>query len=61
LLGVKVCFRPGTTAAQELVKVVVDVLCEPDEVFRVRLHQPTNATIADGEATGTILDDDCQS
>ncbi len=51
-------FSPGQT--QKLVTVTVngDTLYEYDETFNVNLSLPQNATIADGTATGTILDDD---
>jgi len=35
-----------------------DVLAEGNETFKVNLSSPAGATIADGTATGTILDDD---
>ena len=35
-----------------------DALDEEDETFTVTLSNASNATIADDEATGTILDDD---
>jgi len=35
-----------------------DRLGEPNETFVVNLSAPTNATIADGEGIGTILDDE---
>ncbi len=40
------------------VSVLDDALDEPTETFTVRLGAPTNATVADGEGTGTITDDD---
>ncbi len=38
--------------------VAGDLLNEPDETFRVNLSSAVNATIADTQATGTIVDDD---
>jgi hypothetical protein len=35
-----------------------DRLGEPNEWFFVNRSSPTNATIVDGQATGTILNDD---
>jgi hypothetical protein len=40
------------------VPVVGDRLSEPNETFVVNLSSPTNATIADGQGVGTILDDE---
>ena len=38
--------------------VVGDTLDELDETFQVNLTNPSNATIADGQGIGTIVDDD---
>ena len=38
--------------------VCADTLSEGNETFLVSLGLPTNAIIADGQATGTITDDD---
>ena len=35
-----------------------DRLAEPNETFFVNLSSPTNATIADGQGVGTIVDDE---
>ena len=35
-----------------------DAILEPNETFTVSLSEPTNATIADGEGVGTIIDND---
>jgi Zn-dependent metalloprotease len=48
----------GTTGVQIAVAVKGDVVPEQDEVFSLRLSGPVNATIGDGEATATILEDD---
>ena len=53
-----VSFAPGDTTASVTIKVAGDVLDEINETLAVILSNPTNATIADGSATGTILDDD---
>ena len=51
-------FAPGELTKTITVGVLGDTLVEPDETFKVTLSAPTDATIADGEATGTILDDE---
>jgi carbon monoxide dehydrogenase subunit G len=51
-------FAPGETAKTVSVAVRGDTLDEPDETFTLNLSNPTNATIADGQGTGTITDDD---
>ena len=38
--------------------VIGDRLAEPNETFFVNLSSPTNATIADGQGVGTIVDDE---
>ena len=54
----KTPLNPGDTTAQIIVKVVGDILVEPDETFYVNLSNPANATINVGRAQGTILNDD---
>ena len=51
-------FAPGATAQSVLVAVLGDTADEPDETFFVSLSNPANATIADGQGLGTIMDDD---
>ena len=51
-------FAPGEIRKSVFVTIVGDTAIEPDEIFRVLLSSPTNATIADGEANGTIRNDD---
>jgi len=51
-------FNPGVTTQMITVNVTGDPFCEPDETFTVNLSSPTNATIADGTGTGTIVNDD---
>lgn len=48
----------GETTRTITVLVNGDTVDEPDETFFVTLSNPTNATIADGQGVGTILDDD---
>jgi hypothetical protein len=48
----------GAAGIQIAVVVKGDIVPEQDEVFSLRLSGPVNATIADGEATATIVDDD---
>jgi len=51
-------FAPGTTTQPVTVNVIGDTTPEPNETFFVNLSSPTNATIATGTGTGTILNDD---
>jgi uncharacterized membrane protein len=51
-------FAPGDTSKTLSVQVIGDRLPEPNETFFVNLSSPTNATIADGQGVGTILDDE---
>jgi uncharacterized repeat protein (TIGR01451 family) len=53
-----VTFPPGTTSTTVAVPVLGDLSDEPDETFSVDLTSPVNATLADPEGLGTILDDD---
>ena len=48
----------GATTAQIPVQVVGDTTIEADETFSVTLSAPNGATLADGQAVGTILNDD---
>jgi hypothetical protein len=48
----------GQTIRALAVLIKGDVLLEPTETFAVNLSAPTNATIGDGQAIGTILDND---
>ncbi|QYZ69100.1 Calx-beta domain-containing protein [Neotabrizicola shimadae] len=54
-------FAPGQTSAMIMIPVTDDSAIEATERFRVRLTAPTNATIADGVAVATILNDDLPS
>jgi probable HAF family extracellular repeat protein len=48
----------GQTNRTLTVAVKGDRLAEPNEIFFVNLSSPTNATIADGQGAGTIVDDE---
>jgi RHS repeat-associated protein len=49
---------PGSTSATISIAVVGDTIDEFDETYFVTLSNAVNATIADNQAVGTILDDD---
>ena len=51
-------FSAGTRAQAIAVPVTDDSLDEEDESLMVTLQSPTNATLDDASATGTIVDDD---
>jgi Calx-beta domain len=51
-------FMPGDSSEDIAVNVVGETTVEPDQAFVVNLTLPGNATFADDQATGTILDDD---
>ncbi|GIV80624.1 MAG: hypothetical protein KatS3mg050_5018 [Litorilinea sp.] len=51
-------FNPGVAVQTIAVPILGDTAEEPDETFVVRLSAPQNGDLLDGEATGTILDDD---
>ncbi|MGP4054268.1 Calx-beta domain-containing protein [Mycobacterium sp. 4D054] len=53
-----ITFAPGVTSQLVHVDVVGDSAVEGNETFFVTLSNPTAATIGDGSAIGTILDDD---
>ena len=48
----------GQTTGTITILVTGDRRGEPNETFFVNLSSPTNATIADGQAVGTIVDDE---
>ena len=55
----RVSFAPGETAEQVTVQVNGDTTVEHDETFNLNLaHVTGNATIGDGQAVGTIVNDD---
>jgi hypothetical protein len=51
-------FNPGETTKALVVTVNGDTTDEQDETLLVTLNSPTNATMSQPQATGTILDDD---
>ena len=51
-------FAPGVTARTITVSVTSDTLIESAETFSLNLSSPTNATLANPSALGTITDDD---
>jgi probable HAF family extracellular repeat protein len=53
-----VSFAPGETSKTVTVRVNGDRIGEPNETFAVNLSGATNASIADGQGAGTILDDE---
>ncbi|HEX8568176.1 MAG TPA: Calx-beta domain-containing protein [Pyrinomonadaceae bacterium] len=53
-------FSPGETSKTITVLVNGDVSIEGDENFYVMLFNPINATVADGQGNGTIVNDDTQ-
>ncbi|CAA6820253.1 MAG: Alkaline phosphatase (EC [uncultured Sulfurovum sp.] len=54
----QVVFAPNETSKEINISVVGDLNIEDDETLFLLLSNPTNATISDGNATGTILNDD---
>lgn len=56
--GGTVTFAPGQTSQTVAVGVIGDRSPESTEAFFVNLSSPTNATIADGQGVGTILDNE---
>lgn len=53
-----VTFAPGQTEQTITVQAIGDTQFELDETFTVELSEPSNAQIADGSATGTIINDE---
>src|SRR5829696_6521534 len=51
-------FAAGVTSRTVHVDIIGDTTVESDETFTVTLSSPTGATIADGSAVGTIMNDD---
>jgi hypothetical protein len=51
-------FAPGEVTKTVTVLIKGDRVGEPNETFVVNLSAPTNATIADGQGAGTIIDDE---
>jgi cysteine-rich repeat protein len=51
-------FDPGETLKTVEVDIIEDLVVEGNEIVRLVLSNPTNATIADDQGDGTIVDDD---
>ena len=51
-------FMPSETAKTVTVQTTEDTTDEPDETFTLTLSSPSNVTLGDATATGTIVDDD---
>lgn len=51
-------FAPGETQKTINIGILGDSLAETNEIFLVRLSNPTNATITASDGSGTIVDDD---
>ncbi len=56
--GSQIIFAPGETSKTIMIAVNGDATIEAHEAFSLLLSNATNATIASGAATGTILNDD---
>ncbi len=57
-LSTKITLPPGTTSHPVSVTVNGDLTVEADETFLVNLSNPSGATLADPQGTGTITNDD---
>lgn len=57
-LDLGLSFNVGQTSVTATVAVIGDNLNEPNRNFFINLTTPVNATVADGQGTGTIVDDD---
>ena len=53
-----VTFAAGTTEQMIEVALEDNNFSEPDEMFTVEIHSPTNAVVGTGQANGTIIDDE---
>jgi len=58
VLSRTITFNPGETTRTTTVRVIGDTVVEPVEWFVASLSLPTNVTILDNTAVGTIIDDD---
>ncbi|HEX3185742.1 MAG TPA: Calx-beta domain-containing protein [Pyrinomonadaceae bacterium] len=58
VFNLTVTFTPGETSKTVTVRVIGETFVEPNETFQVGLNSPTNVTLADSTAVGTIIDDD---
>jgi len=54
-----VSFPAGSTSQTVAITVNGDTVPEPDETLLLNLTSPVNATLAEPQAVGTLLDDDC--
>ena len=54
-------FGPGESERTISVSLLKDEMYETDETFSLTLSSPVNANLTDGEATGTIVNDDDNS
>jgi Calx-beta domain/Domain of unknown function (DUF4114) len=54
----KITFKPGETTQTVTATILDDAIFEDPETFKVKLTNPTNATLAQAEGTATIIDDD---
>jgi hypothetical protein len=52
-------FPPNTLSQTITVQVKGDTTLEPDETFFVNMSNPINATLANSQGLGTIVNDDC--
>src|SRR5262249_48951042 len=51
----------GSLSTTVTVPIIADSLVERDELLHLNIDVPVNATIADGQGVGTILNDDARS
>ena len=57
-VSLQIVFAPGSTAESLAVHVLGDTKYERNEIFGVLLSEPAHAVLRDGEAIGTIINDD---
>jgi Calx-beta domain len=60
LAAATLAFAPDQTSREVTVSVKGDTKFEPIEEFALNLTSPTNASVADGQGSGTITNDDGQ-
>ncbi|HEU4522801.1 MAG TPA: Calx-beta domain-containing protein, partial [Thermoanaerobaculia bacterium] len=53
-----VTFQPGVTSMKVSIQIKTETKFEDDESFQVSLNTPGNCVIGDGDATGTIINND---
>lgn len=56
--GNRVVIPAGQTSGLLKIRISTDKIEERDEQFRIRLFNPTGGTLLDGDALGTVKDDD---